>query len=113
MIGSGVLLGRQTGDPSYVDHAVETAAAYVGGITVTELVAQDPAFNAVLFRNLLFLDRERPDPRYQALASDYGTRMWDTRRTRQGLFAGNGSPLNKAAAMLQIYALLAGAEPHP
>jgi hypothetical protein len=59
------------------------------------------------------LDRERPDPRYGALVSDYGARMWETKRTRRGLFAGNGSPLNKAAAMLQIYALLAGAEPHP
>jgi hypothetical protein len=113
MIGSGVLLGRQTGDPLYLDQAVETAAAYVGATTVPELVAQDPAFNAVFFRNLLALDRARPDPRYYALASDYGARMWETCRIRHGLFAGKGSPLNKAAAMLQVYALLAGAEPHP
>jgi hypothetical protein len=113
MIGSGVLLGRQTGDSSYVDQAVETAAAYVGGTTVPDLVDQDPAFNAVLFRNLLTLDRERPDPRYRALASAYGAHMWETERIRHGLFAGKGSPLNKAAAMLQIYALLAGADPHP
>ena len=113
MIGSGVLLGRETGDPSYYDQAVETAAAYVGVTTVLELADQDPAFNAVFFRNLLVLDRERPDPRYRALLSDYGARMWETRRTRHGLFDGKGSPLNNAAAMLQIYALLAGAEPHP
>jgi hypothetical protein len=113
MIGSGVLLGRQTGDSSYLDQAVETAAAYVGGTTVPDLVAQDPAFNAVFFRNLLVLDRERPDPRYRALASDYGERLWESGRTGRGLFAGNGSPLNNASAMLQIYALLAGAEPHP
>jgi predicted alpha-1,6-mannanase (GH76 family) len=112
MIGSGVLLGRQTGDSSYFDHAVETAAAFVGRTTVEELVAQEPAFNAVLFRNLFVLDRERPDPRYRTLASDFATHMWESRRTRYGLFAGNGSPLNNAAAMLQIYALLAGAEPH-
>jgi hypothetical protein len=113
MIGSGVLLGRQTGDPSYVGQAVETADAYVGRTTVPELVDQDPAFNAVFFRNLLVLARERPDPRYRALASGYGAHMWDSRRTRRGLFAGKGSPLNNTAAMLQIYALLAGAEPHP
>ena len=113
MIGSGVLLGRQTGEARYVDQAVETADAYVGGTTVPDLVAQDPAFNAVLFRNLFVLDRARPDPRYNALASDYGARMWDTGRIRRGLFAGKGSPLNNAAAMMQIYALLAGAEPHP
>jgi hypothetical protein len=113
MIGSGVLLGRQTGDSWYLGHAVETAAASMGRISVPDLVTQDPAFNAVFFRNLLVLDRIRPDPRYRALASDYGTRMWESRRTRSGLFAGKGSPLNNAAAMLQIYALLAGAEPHP
>jgi hypothetical protein len=113
MIGSGVLLGRQTGDSSYVDQAVETAAAYVDRTTVPELADQEPAFNAVFFRNLLVLEQERPDPRYRALAADYGARMWETGRTRHGLFAGNGSPLNNAAAMLQIYALLAGAAPHP
>ena len=113
MIGSGVLLGRQTGESSYVDQAAETAAAYVGRTTVPDLVVQDPAFNAVFFRNLLVLDRERPDPRYRALASAFGTYTWEFGRTRGGLFAGNGSPLNNAAAMLQIYALLAGAEPHP
>jgi hypothetical protein len=113
MIGSAVLLGRETGDSSYLDQAVETAVAYVSTTTVPELVAQDPAFNAVFFRNLLVLDRARPDPRYRALASDYGAHMWETCRIRHGLFAGKGSPLNKAAAMLQIYALLAGAEPHP
>jgi hypothetical protein len=76
-------------------------------------MVQDPAFNAVLLRNLLLLDEVRPDPRYRALASDYSTRMWETQRTRRGLFAGNGSPLNNTAAMLQIDALLAGAQPHP
>jgi hypothetical protein len=113
MLGSGVLLGRQTRNSSYVDQAVGTADAYVGGTTVPDLVAQDPAFNAVFFRNLLVLDRERPEPHYRALASGYGTRMWETRRIRHGLFADKSSPLNNAAAMLQIYALLAGAEPHP
>jgi hypothetical protein len=113
MIGSGVLLARRTGDPAYLDQAAETASAYVATIGVPELLAQDPAFNAVLFRNLLVLDRERPDPRYRALGSDYGAAMWESRRVRHGLFAGKGSPLNKVAAMLQIYALLAGAEPHP
>jgi hypothetical protein len=113
MIGSGVLLGRQTGDSSYVDQAAETAAAYVGRTNVQDLMTQEPAFNTVFFRNLLLLHRERPDPRYTVLASDYATRMWETSRTRHGLFTGNGSPLNNAAAVLEIHALLAGAAPHP
>ncbi len=113
MIGAGVLLARQTADPSFLDHAVATAAAYVGGFSVAQLVTQDPAFNAVFFRNLLTLDRERPDPRYRSLAFDYGAHMWEFERLRHGLFAGQGSPLNNAAAMVQIYALLAGAAPHP
>ena len=38
--------------------------------------------------------------------------MWATQRLPHGLFAGNGSALNNAAAMIQIDALLAGAPPH-
>jgi hypothetical protein len=38
--------------------------------------------------------------------------MWEQKRRRHGLFAGNGSPLNNTAAMIQLYALLAGATPH-
>jgi rhamnogalacturonyl hydrolase YesR len=113
MVGAGVLLARQTGDPSFLDHAVATATAFLGGTSATQLMTQDPAFNAVFFRNLLTLDRERPDPRYRSLAFDYGAHMWETKRLRHGLFAGQGSPLNNAAAMVQIYALLAGAAPHP
>jgi Glycosyl hydrolase family 76 len=113
MIGAGVLLARQTGDPSFLEQAVATAAAYVGGASVAQLVTQDPAFNAVFFRNLFLLDRERPEHRYRALAFDYGTHIWETKRLRHGLFAGQGSPLNNTAAMVQIYALSAGAGPHP
>ncbi|HTU38386.1 MAG TPA: glycoside hydrolase family 76 protein [Acidimicrobiales bacterium] len=113
MIGAGVLLARQTRDQTFLEHAVETAAAYLEGRSVSDLLTQDPAFNAVLFRNLLVLDQDRPDPRYRALAAAYGTAMWSTRRLRHGFFSGQGSVLNNTAAMLQIYALLAGASPHP
>jgi rhamnogalacturonyl hydrolase YesR len=112
MIGACVLLSRQTGEASFLDQAVETSAAYLGDLSVDQLRTQDPAFNAVLFRNLLLLDRERHDHRYRSLAAEYGSAMWTGGRSRHGLFEGNGSPLNNAAAMVQIYALLAGAEPH-
>jgi Glycosyl hydrolase family 76 len=113
MIGAGVLLARETDDPSFLEHAVETAGAYVDSRDVAELMTQDPAFNAVLFRNLLVLDRVRPDDRYRSLAAQYSSAMWESKRSRHGLFDGNGSPLNNTAAMLQIDALVAGAQPHP
>jgi hypothetical protein len=113
MIGAGVLLARETNDPSFLEHAEETAGAYVDNRDVTELMAQDPAFNAVLFRNLLVLDQVRPNDRYRSLAAQYSSAMWASKRLRHGLFAGNGSPLNNAAAMVQIDALLARAQPHP
>jgi len=113
MIGAGVLLARATADSSFLDHSVQTAAAYTGSRDVAALMTQDPAFNAVLFRNLLVLDDVRPHHRYRALLAAYGSAMWASQRLRHGLFAGNGSALNNAAAMLQIYALLAGAPPHP
>jgi hypothetical protein len=113
MIGAGVLIAEETGHASYVDQAVETAASYVAQRSVGDLLTQDPAFNAVLFRNLLMLDGVRPDNRYRDLMTDYSRTMWLSQRQRHGFFAGSGSPLNNTAAMLQIFALLAGAQPHP
>jgi Glycosyl hydrolase family 76 len=112
MIGAGVLLARELNDPSFLEHAAETAGAYVDGRDVAGLMTQDPVFNAVLFRNLLVLDQVRPD-RYRSLAAQYSSAMWASKRSRHGLFTGNGSPLNNTAAMLQIDALVAGAQPHP
>lgn len=113
MIGAGILLTQQTRDSSFLDHSVETAAAYIRSRDVAELTTQEPAFNAVFFRNLLMLDQVRPGHRGHALAAEYSSAMWATKRLRHGLFAGSGSPLNNAAAMVQIYALVAGAQPHP
>jgi hypothetical protein len=113
MIGAGVLLARQTGEKVFLDQAAETAAAYIATQGVPELTTQDPAFNAVLFRNLLMLDQERPDHRYRSITAQYASNMWASKRSQHGLFEGNGSRLHNAAAMVQIYALLAGAQPHP
>ncbi len=113
MVGAGVLMAERTGQVSYADHALETASAYMANCTVEDLLKQDPAFNAVLFRNLLMLDDLQTDISFRALMADYGHTMWESQRRRHGLFAGNGSPLNNTVAMLQIFALLAGARPHP
>jgi hypothetical protein len=112
MIGAGVLLHKLTGDSSYLRHSLETASTYLDDRGASELMTQDPAFNAVFFRNLFLLDKEQSSDLYRLKAIAYGSAMWEQKRRRFGLFAGNGSPLNNAAAMIQIYALLAGAEPH-
>jgi hypothetical protein len=113
MIGAGVLITQATSDSSFLDQSLETAAAYVGSQGVSDLMNQDPAFNAVFFRNLLMLPEAQFGHQQHALMAGYGSDMWERRRLRHGLFAGNGSPLNNTAAMVQIYSLMAGAQPHP
>jgi hypothetical protein len=114
MIGAGVLLHRLTEDERYLAHATATAAAALGRFSIGVLVNQDAAFNAVFFRNLLLLDEVVGDPAYRRLAQAYGDEMWSTRReARTGLFRGAGSPLYDSAPLVEIYALLAGAAPHP
>ncbi|MGH9920782.1 MAG: glycoside hydrolase family 76 protein [Nitrososphaerales archaeon] len=113
MIGAGVLLSRATADSTYLEQAVATATSYLGRISPGSLRSKnDPMFNAVLFRNLLLLDKVRPHPDYVALGERYADLMWESNRLPTGLFSGQGSLLNNTAAMLQIYALLAGAAPH-
>ncbi len=114
MIGAGVLLHRITGEAAYLEHAVQTARASLERFGPAELAVNGAAFNAVFFRNLLLLDEVSHDPARLRLASDYGERMWEgSRDPRTGLFSGTGSPLNNSAPMVEVYALLAGAAPHP
>ena len=81
MIGAGVLLHQATGDTSYLEQAVRTASAStVHYADVTTLSAELPAFAAIYFRNLLFLDAIRPDPTFRALAETYAATMWERRR---------------------------------
>ena len=115
LIGGGVLLFEATGDPEYLAHAQATASASLERFDLDALLAPNgPAFNGVFFRNLFLLDRSAPNPRYRALADEYGEVMWEERRNaRTGLAKDTGSLLNGSAPMVQIYALLAGAPPHP
>ncbi len=113
MIGAGVLLHEATGHRDYLTQAETTAQASVRRFSVDRLLAQDAAFNAVFFRNLLLLDHVVPNPAYRSLAEDYAQAMWVERRDpRTGLFSGGDSFLNNSAPMIQIYALLAGSPPH-
>jgi hypothetical protein len=115
MIGAGVLLHRITGDPGYLEEAIATADAAMDWFSVSKLVDPDgPAFSAMFFRNLFLLGQARPDPRYRQLAVAYGDEMWRHHRDRRtGLFVGSASLLNGSAPMIEIYALIAGAPPHP
>jgi hypothetical protein len=114
MIGAGVLLHRATGDDDYLFQAEATANAAISRFSVDELLRQDAAFNAVFFRNLLLLNAVSPNGTYRELAMAYGERMWSERRdASSGLFGGGSSFLNDTAPMVEIYALLAGAPPHP
>ncbi len=112
MIGAGVLLHRVTGDRAYLDHVATTAAASLDRFGVEALTAQDAAFNAVFFRNLLLLDAVVPEPRYRELARAYADEMWARRDPRTGLFGSGRSPLNDAAPLVEVFALAAGASPH-
>lgn len=110
MVGAGVLLHETTGNPVYLDQAAATAGAALGRFEGATLLAQGPAFNAIYFRNLWLLDRYRPDPRIRRSAAAFAQEMWRRRRSPwTGLFTGPGSPLNRSAPMMALYALLAGA----
>ena len=114
MIGAGVLLHQITGEAEYLEHAGDTARASLARFDLPQLVRNDAAFNAVFFRNLLLLDGVSPDPARLRLARSYGEHLWEeSRNPRTGLFRGGGSPLNNSAPMAELYALLAGATPHP
>jgi Glycosyl hydrolase family 76 len=114
MIGAGVLLHDATGDDEYLVHAQFTERAGRSRFSTSALMGQDAAFNAVWFRNLLLLDETSYDPARLEAAVEYAEGMWQkSRDPRTGLFGGGDSPLNATAPMIEIYALIAGAQPHP
>jgi hypothetical protein len=117
MIGANVLLARQSGlDPAaragYLARAEAIAAKalrhYAGAYE-----SQPPAFNAILFRNLLQLSAATPDAglrqQIRAAMSAYAEAAWASHRDRHDRFRfGRGGPtLLHQSAMVQVYALLA------
>lgn len=117
MVGAGVLLFAATGEARYLEEAGATAAAALERFDVATLMRPNgPAFNAIFFRNLLLLDRHRPDRRVRELASAYGDAAWAAWIARPGASGRLGARrfrLNSTAPLLELYALLAGAPPHP
>ena len=117
-IGASVQLFRITGDHAYLDRAQRTADAVIAWATHNDtLWKQPPAFNAILFRNLLALDAVSPQPAVHDLMRDYLKRAWNEARDPQsGWFtkagigsysdSGRGTSIDQAA-MVQMFAMLA------
>jgi hypothetical protein len=117
MIGANVLLARRAG-PATDAGAVYLARAqaiadkalrhYAGA-----LQRQPPAFNAILFRNLLQLHAAAADAglrgRIRGAMSGYAETAWTSYRDRHDRFRfrRGGPVLLDQSAMVQIYALLA------
>jgi hypothetical protein len=115
MVGANVLLARQSGPQdgaAYLARAEAIAARalrhYAGAYE-----RQPPAFNAILFRNLLQLHAATADAdlreRIRGAMSGYADAVWASRRDRHDRFRfGRGGPaLLDQSAMVQVYALLA------
>ena len=113
MVGAGVLLYKLTGTSTYLSQAEQTASAAVAYFgTGPTLINQGPAFNAIYFRNLLFLNSVAPDDGYASQAQSFGSSMWTQRQVSTGLIDPQYG-VNGTAPMVEIYALLAGSSPTP
>jgi DUF1680 family protein len=123
-IGADVEWFRITGDRSYLADASRTANAALDHFTKGKddrLWTHPPVFNAIFFRNLMALDKVDHNPRYRQVLSQYLERAWThARDPKTGLFTQGGvgnyseDPSQMAldqAAWVQMYALLAGANP--
>lgn len=116
-IGASVQLYRITGDQVYLERAKRTADAVMTWAARGDtLWKQPPAFNAILFRNLLALDAVAPDPRYRTLLHTYLDRAWnEARDSTSGFFTkagigkyedGSSGTSIDQAAMVQMFAML-------
>ncbi|MEV5607282.1 glycoside hydrolase family 76 protein [Streptomyces sp. NPDC052225] len=122
MIGTATALYRGTGDATYLDKAVADAQGSLAHWTEgTRLHDQPAVFNAFYFKDLLDLDRVRPDAAYLQAMSAYADSTYRTNRdATTGLFrfqASGGGDYDPQApagtlhqsAMVQIFATLADA----
>lgn len=109
MIGAGVLLYQATGNSAYLYQARQTAKAALAYFTLERLLAENPFFPSVYFRNLMYLDSVTHDPPGSRLAQSYIDSVWVHQRLTSNLFAFGSPPstqLLDQAAVVQIYALL-------
>lgn len=115
MIGAGALLYEITGNQTYLSNAEKTASASMQYYATGSNLYQQPAkFNAIFFRNLLFLAEISPNSSYRQMASTYANTIWGRNRTTTGLFnfpSSGTSLVNQTAPMVEIFSLLGGAPP--
>ena len=115
MIGANVLLARAAGRDERARYLARAEAIadkalrrYAGAYQ-----EQPPAFNAILFRNLLQLHAASADAglreRIRGAVSVYGDMAWTVHRDRHDRFRfrRSGPTLLDQSAMVQVYALLA------
>jgi Glycosyl hydrolase family 76 len=116
MVGANVLLGRRArgGERDrYIGRAEAIARKALRHYGAAGLLAQPPAFNAILFRNLLLLHEATGD---EALRADtlaalrgYADQLWSARHSRQNraLVCGRPATLLDHSGLVQVLALLA------
>jgi hypothetical protein len=118
-IGVDVLLFQATGKKEHLEHAKETAGAALAYFSKEDrLWKQPPAFNVVLFRNLLFLDKVAPEPAYREALERYLDRVWAARDPKTGLFdqggiahyGKRGPNFLDQCSLVQLFALAARGE---
>jgi rhamnogalacturonyl hydrolase YesR len=111
MLGAAALLYQATGDSAYLDQAVDIATRAIsffsrGG----RLFTQDVIFDAIFFKNLLFLSSIRPDTRYRDALRAYADTLWEAVDPSTGLLKVQPyRPLDLIvqAGLVQLNALLA------
>jgi len=115
MLGAAALLGEATGARAPLDRAIAIAdaalARYARGDT---LWGQDPAFNAIFFRNLALLGDFLGDHAfYRPALTALAERAWAGRDRRGGLIGfgrGRRVELLTQAAAVRLFATLAASE---
>lgn len=118
MIGASLLLGRITGDRGYLlwaEHIGASALSLYGDFDPHTPGAERTYMNAILFENLLLLDRETCSATYQAEMQAYANRLWDLVQFDVGglLRFSTAAPvyLLDQAALVRLYAQLAEDQP--
>jgi hypothetical protein len=110
MLGTEVLLYQVSGDPRYLERAVEAAHTTMSFFTSAQLEGQNPFFFAIFAENLMRLNAVAPNPAYPAYLEEYASRAWSTYRNAEtGLFDFHdkvATLLLQQAGMTQLYAYL-------
>ena len=115
MIGANVLLARRAGGDAGAPYLARAEAIAARALRHYDRAyeSQPPAFNAILFRNLLQLHAATGDAglrrRIRGAMGAYAEAAWTAHRDRHDRFrfGRRGPTLLDQSAMVQIYALLA------